>query len=129
MKPGKIEKDGLEPELSRHLGPVQAPDELWDRVQALPRWRPVRTWERKTSWGMTWSWAAAALATVAVVAGATVWLNRDLSGEELAVRALNRAPEQLEFRSEDLTEVRSLGASRDRSGCSSAGAYGLRRSS
>ena len=56
---------------------------------------------------MTWQWAAAALATVAIVAGITVWLNRDLSGEERAVRALSRTPEQLEFRSENLTEVRA----------------------
>ena len=27
-----MKKDRHEPELSRHLGPVQAPDELWDRV-------------------------------------------------------------------------------------------------
>ena len=25
-------KDWNEPELKRHLGPVQAPEELWDRV-------------------------------------------------------------------------------------------------
>jgi len=56
---------------------------------------------------MTWQWAAAAVATVAVVAGVTVWLNRSLSSEELAVRALSRPPEQLEFRTEDLTELRS----------------------
>jgi anti-sigma factor RsiW len=43
---------------------------------------------------------------VAVVAG-TIWLNRDLTSEELAVRALSRAPEQMEFRSGDLAELRT----------------------
>jgi hypothetical protein len=91
-----------EPELSRHLGPVKAPDELWDRVQGAQTVHQLRP-----SRGMTWQWAAAALATVAVVAGITVWQNRELSGEERAVRALSRTPEQLEFRSEDLSEVRT----------------------
>ena len=97
-----MRNDWNEPELSRHLGPVKAPDELWDRVhgtQTVHQLRPSR--------GMTWQWAAAALATVAVVAGITVWQNRELSGEERAVRALSRTPEQLEFRSENLTEIRT----------------------
>jgi len=97
-----MRNDWNEPELSRHLGPVKAPDELWDRVhgtQTVHQLRPSR--------GMTWQWAAAALATVAVVAGITVWQNRELSGEERAVRALSRTPEQLEFRSENLAEVRT----------------------
>ncbi len=97
-----MKNDWNEPELSRHLGPVKAPDELWDRVngaQTVHHLRPSR--------GMTWQWAAAALATVAVVAGITVWQNRELSGEERAVLALGRTPEQLEFRSENLTEVRT----------------------
>ena len=55
---------------------------------------------------MTWGWATAALVTVAVV-GINLWLNRELSSEELAVRALNRGSEQMEFRSADLTEVRT----------------------
>ena len=96
-----MKNDLHESELNRHLGPVQAPDELWDRVHdahAVPL-RPSR--------GMTWQWAAAALATVAVVAGITVWQHREISGEERAVRALSRTPDQLEFRSEDLTEVRT----------------------
>jgi len=56
---------------------------------------------------MSWQWAAAALATVAVVAGTTAWLNRDLSGEERAFRALSRTPEQLQFHSTDAVEVRA----------------------
>ena len=96
-----MRKDQFEPELSRRLGPVKAPDELWDRVHG------AHAAERQPGRGITWQWAAAAVATVAVVAGITVWLNRELTGEELAVRALNRPPEQLEFRSENLTEVRA----------------------
>jgi hypothetical protein len=101
-----MSKDWNEPELSRHLGPVKAPDELWDRVHGngvhgahAVRSRPSRR--------ITWQWAAAAVATVAVVVGVTVWLNRSLTIEELAIRALSRPPEQLEFRTEDLTELRS----------------------
>ncbi len=105
MNPRNTKKDWNEPELKRHLGPVRAPEELWNRVHDAPavthvvQLRPAR--------GVTWQWAAAAVAMVAIVAGATVWLNRDISGEERAVRALSRTPEQLEFRSGNLTEVRA----------------------
>jgi anti-sigma factor RsiW len=61
----------------------------------------------RPSRGTTWQWAAAALATVAIVAGITVWQNRDISGEERAVRALSRAPEQLQFHSTDAAELRA----------------------
>ena len=101
MNPRNTKKDWNEPELKRHLGPVQAPAELWDRVHDAPsvQLRPAR--------GMTWQWATAALATVAIVAGVTVWLNRDISGEERAVRALSRTPEQLQFHSTDAAELRA----------------------
>jgi hypothetical protein len=105
MNPRNTKGDWNEPELKRHLGPVQAPEELWDRVHSAPvvthvvRLRPER--------GMAWQWVAAAAATVAIVAGITVWQNRDISGEERAVRALSRTPEHLEFRSENLTDVRA----------------------
>jgi hypothetical protein len=96
-----MKNEWYESELSRHLAPVKAPDELWDHVHGAHavRLRPGRR--------MSWQWAAAALATVAVVAGITVWLNRDLSGEERAVRALSRTPEQLQFHSTDAVEVRA----------------------
>ena len=97
-----MKKDLHESELSRHLGPVQAPDELWDRVHST---RVVT--DVVPSRGMTWQWAAAALAMIAVVAGVTVWQNREISGEELAVRALGRTPDQLQFRSADLAELRT----------------------
>jgi hypothetical protein len=100
-----MKKDLYESELRRHLGPVKAPEELWDRVHGAHV--VTRVVEVRPSRGMTWQWAAAALATVAVVAGITVWQNRNLSGEERAVRALSRTPEQLQFRSTDLSELRA----------------------
>ena len=96
-----MRKDQFEPELKRHLGPVKAPDELWDRVQGVSTSFQVPKPRRSA-----WQWAAA-VATVAEIAGTTVWLNRSLTTEELAVRALTRPPEQMEFRSADLTEVRA----------------------
>ena len=100
-----MKKQDYESELKRHLAPVPAPEELWDRVHSAPvvtrvvRLRPAR--------GMTWQWAAAAVATVAIVAGVTVWLNRNISGEERAVRALSRTSEQLQFHSTDAAELRA----------------------
>lgn len=96
-----MKKQDYESELSRHLGPVPAPDELWDRVHntRAVKWRPNR--------GMTWQWAAAALATIAIVAGVAIWQHREISGEERAVRALGRTPDQLQFRSADLAELRT----------------------
>jgi hypothetical protein len=90
-------------ELSRHLGPVKAPDSLWDRVQGAG----VSSRERRPARAITWQWATVALATVAVVAGVTFWSNRSLTSEELAVRALSRSPSQMEFRSGDLAELRT----------------------
>ena len=77
-----MKNERYESELKRHLAPVKAPDELWDRVhsaQQVVTLRPSR--------GMSWQWAAVAVATVAIVAGVTVWQNREVSGEERAVRA------------------------------------------
>jgi anti-sigma factor RsiW len=100
-----MKKDFYESELKRHLGPVKAPEELWDRVHGAHV--VTRVGKLRPSRGMTWQWAAAALATVAVVAGITVWQNRNLSGEERAVRALSRTPEQLQFHSTDAGELRA----------------------
>jgi hypothetical protein len=100
-----MKKDLFEPELARHLGPVKAPDQLWDRVQgAASAGRPVRTGQ--TGWNPVWGWVSA-VALVAVAAGLTVWLNRDLTSEQIAVRALSRTPDQLQFRSADLSELRA----------------------
>jgi len=97
-----MNRDLHEPELKRHLAPVKAPEELWDRVRSgkvsYREPRPV---------AMMWRWAAVAVAAIVVVAGVTVWLNRPLSNEELAVRALNHSLDQMEFRSENLAELRT----------------------
>jgi len=106
MSARNAKNDWHEPELKRHLGPVKAPDGLWDQVHGAPR-AVAHAVELRPSRGMGWQWAAAALATVAIVAGITVWRDRNMSGEERAVRALSRPPEQLEFRSDNLTEVRT----------------------
>lgn len=109
MKARKIEQGGFEPELSRHLGPVKAPDQLWDRVHGAGV--PVRT--RARSWTpfwrkKTWILAAAAAAAVAGLAvGVNFMLNRSLSLEELAVAALGRSPDQLKFRSGEAPAVRA----------------------
>jgi len=97
-----MNRDLHEPELKRHLAPVKAPDELWDRVRS----GKVSSREPRTA-ASTWRWAVAAVAAIVVVAGVAVWLNRPLSSEELAVRALNHGPEQMEFRSENLAELRT----------------------
>jgi hypothetical protein len=100
-----MKKDLFEPELARHLGPVKAPDQLWDRVQgAASAGRSVRTGQ--TGWNPAWAWVSA-VALVALAAGLTVWLNRDLTSEQIAVRALSRTPGQLQFRSADLSELRA----------------------
>ena len=100
-----MNKDWNDPELKRHLGPVKAPDELWDRVHGAQGSASVHV--RKPRGSGVWQWAAAAAATVAIVAGIMVWQNREISGEERAVRALSRAPEQLQFRTADLVELRT----------------------
>ena len=104
-----MKKDLFEPELARHLGPVKAPDQLWDRVQgAASAGRSVRSGQ--TGWNPAWGWVSA-VALVALAAGLTVWLNRDpnwgLTSEQIAVRALSRTPGQLQFRSADLSELRA----------------------
>jgi len=100
-----MNKDWNDPELKRHLGPVKAPEELWDRVHGPQGSASVHVWKPRRNG--VWQWAAAAAATVAIVAGITVWQTRELSAEERAVRALSRAPEQLQFRTADLVELRT----------------------
>jgi len=107
-----MKKDLFEPELARHLGPVKAPDQLWDRVQgAASAGRSVSSVRTgQTGWNPAWGWVSAA-ALVALAAGLTVWLNREpsreMTSEQIAVRALSRTPDQLQFRSPDLSELRA----------------------
>jgi hypothetical protein len=105
MKARNIQKDLHEPELSRHLGPVKAPEELWDRVR-----QGSRAGERTSTpdWGKSWIWVAAVAATVTALAiGVSIVRSRNLSLEELAVAALGRNPDQLKFRSAEAPAVRA----------------------
>jgi hypothetical protein len=103
-----MSKEQFEPELARHLAPVKAPEELWARIQSVrftsTEPSPVR---RPPVSRAGWIWAAGAVALVALGAGLTVWMNRDLSSEERAVRALVRAPEELQFHSTDPAALRA----------------------
>ena len=103
-----MRNEQFEPELSRHLAPVKAPEELWDRIQGVRIQSPeVSPGRRPSRPKVGWIWAAGAVALVALGAGLTVWLNRDLGSEERAVRALGRTPEELQFRSADTAELRA----------------------
>src|SRR5258708_7198559 len=53
-----MDKSWMEPALERHLGPVAAPEELWDRVRSPQRRTPVLGWR---------------LAFAAMLAVATAW--------------------------------------------------------
>ncbi len=100
-----MKQDWHEPELSRHLGPVKAPDELWDRVQTSEAISFERA--RKPARRIAMAWVTATAVAVVAVAGIATWRNRNLSSEERAVRALARAPKEVQFRSADLTEIRN----------------------
>ena len=103
-----MSKEQFEPELARHLAPVKAPRDLWARIQGVRIQSPeVSPGQRPPRSNAGWIWAAGAVALVALAAGLTVWLSRDLSSEERAVRALGRAPEELQFRSADSAELRA----------------------
>jgi len=104
-----MKKDLFEPELSRHLGPVKAPEELWDRVQHHVQ-QGDRAGERTRTpaWGKSWIWVAAVAATVTGLAiGVSIVRSRNLSLEELAVAALGRSPDHLKFRSTEAPAVRA----------------------
>jgi hypothetical protein len=84
------------------LQPVSAPDELWDRLQR-PRVHPHG---QKTHSGV----APLAMLAVATLAAMAVWgffPRSAKSTDELAIEALNRAPETLELQSGALPEIRA----------------------
>ncbi len=96
-----------EPELSRHLAPVQAPEQLWDRVRGSGAPMLTRAALRTPFWRRTWTWAAVATAVAGLAIGIRITQNRNLSLEELAVAALGRGPDQLQFRSEEAASMRA----------------------
>ena len=88
----------LQIELARHLEPVSAPEELWDRIQDQPRRSSFRFWPV----------AAALLLTVAGAAAWRISLARDpvSAMEKLAERELS-APQEFDLRSSDPLEIRA----------------------
>jgi hypothetical protein len=103
-----MSKEWFEPELSRHLGPVKAPEELWDRIQNPEAARVVSKSPRPARMWPAWA-GAVAIVVVALVATWALRLRSEanLSNEELAVRALLRGPTGLGLHSEQASEMRS----------------------
>lgn len=87
-----MKTEQFEAELTRHLGPVEAPGQLWGRIRGARE----QDGKQHRSWGVR-HWAAVSLATLALAAGIRVGVNR----------ALSRATAQVEFRSGDPAELRA----------------------
>ncbi len=103
-----MKKEWFEGELSRHLGPVKAPDELWDRIQNSRRGSESPRPARGASVGYIWAGAAA----LVVIALALTWTLRlrseaNLSNEALAVQALLRGRDGLGLHSGQASEIRA----------------------
>jgi hypothetical protein len=90
----------LEPELQRGLRGVSAPPELWDRLQAAPVEKPVRT-NRALVWAM-----AASVALGAV--GLSTVHRQNIGGEEaFALRALAGDSQRVAFHCQNPAELRA----------------------
>lgn len=92
--------DRLDLILERHLGPVSAPNGLWDVVQHPPT--PRR--RRQIPGSMV---ALAAVLPIVAVCLLPRHGNAPLSRQALAIEALSREPEDLELRSDTVTEIRT----------------------
>ena len=88
----------LETELSRQLGPVSAPESLWDRIEAQQGRPPVRS----AHWPL-WPIAAVVMLTVA---GSVFWRAAAPTMQDLALREL-RGSDALDFHSDDPVEIRN----------------------
>ena len=74
----------LERELSRQLGPAQAPEGLWNRIEGASQTPPMEP--------MPWSrWAIAAILTLAAAAG-TFWLPGRIRVQALHAAAISAGP-------------------------------------
>jgi hypothetical protein len=98
-------KEWLEPLLTQNLERVEAPAELWNRIQAPP---PRVTPAPRGRPAFVWALAVALL----VVSAAVAWkfharLDGTLSSEVLAAKELQRGSERLEFRSEKAEEIQA----------------------
>ena len=102
-KSDRLKKE-LEATLSRELGRVKAPAELWDRIRN--RQAAQSTQERDSGSPRQWVWALAAAAAVAAMVVVTLGLRAraPVTREELAVRGLGG--DHLDFRSGEANEVR-----------------------
>ena len=93
-----MSSEHLDPVLKKHLARVAAPPNLWSHVRGPVRAQAVRG-----------SWAVAAIALVAVVAGGwTLWdqLRAPVTAEAMAIAALDRNPADLSFRTEGGAAIR-----------------------
>lgn len=88
-------------ELSRHLGPISAPDGLWERIENAAKPQPMRT----LRWPM-WAFAAAVAATIALFCFS---LRSDTSSymAQLALRELAAGSGNLDFASADPAQIRA----------------------
>jgi len=87
----------VESELARDLGPVAAPDALWDRIE---RGRPPRAKPSLT-------WPIAAALTLVAASGGLWWLHGTPAGlEDFAVTELHADPGLLDLHSDDPGEIR-----------------------
>lgn len=88
-------------ELSRHLRPVTAPEELWDRIQQVGPARPAA----RVGWPV-WACAAALAATIALCclslrSETTFYLASVATGQ------MSAGSEQVDFRSDDPARIRA----------------------
>ena len=97
-------KEWIEPLLTQNLERVEAPPELWGRIQAPVSSLPQSTRRPAFVWVLT--------AAVLVVMVAAVWkfhsrYDRTLSNEVLAAKELARGSENIQFRSEKAGEIQA----------------------
>lgn len=98
----KPDEAWLEPVLERHLGRVTAPEGLWDRVH-----NPAVRRSGNSTRRLAWASAAALFALVVAAWGLRASRGSAFANEALAVQALTRGPEHLQFRSNSAMEIRS----------------------
>jgi hypothetical protein len=99
----------IEKVLARHLGPVRAPEHLWDRVEwaqlggnAAPARRRFPTRIRGLAW------AAVAAAVLMAISWSVPWRDDAMAARgALAIQALARGPQHLNLRSDDASELRA----------------------
>lgn len=98
-------RSDLEQALRKHLGRNAAPQDLWSRVEKARRAPATRRLPLPLAGRLT---PALAVLTVAV-GGWVLWqqFSKPQSVEALAVDALGRGPEHLQFRSDRAAEIRA----------------------